>query len=582
MKKLLGIIMVLSFFALPQGEAIAQTLNRADVGVEDTWDLTQLYPNDEAWMAQKDEVAAQFEDILQYKGKLAESPQQLLACLKLSSTLNKEFSRLYGYASLSFDQDTRNAEANGKKQQMQQLGTEFGAKAAFIEPEILAIDKAKIEEFIAAEKDLKVFEFYLNDLQRQKKHRLSEKEEKILAQSGLVTGLSYSAYGIFTNAELPYASVTLSDGSTQKINQSGYGRYRAVKNRDDRIKVFETFFTTLNKFRQTTGTLLDGAVKRDMFYARTRGYESSLHAALDANNIPVEVYHSLIENVDKNIGTFHRYLKLRQRMLKVDTLYYHDMYPSVVGDVDLKYTIDEAKAMTLESLKPLGKEYQAAVKEGFDNRWMDAYPTEGKRSGAYMSPAAFDVHPYVLLNFNGQYNDVSTLAHEFGHAMQTYFSNKTQPYELADYPIFVAEVASTFNEELLIRQELEKIKDDDVRLSLLMSQLDGIKGTVFRQTQFAEFELKMHETAEKGMPLTGDTLTEIYAKIVRKYYGHDQGICIIPDLYTVEWAYIPHFYYNFYVYQYATSYTASIALSEAVLAGEKGAKDHYMEFLSAG
>jgi oligoendopeptidase F len=323
-------------------------------------------------------------------------------------------------------------------------------------------------------------------------------------------------------------------------------------------------------------------VKKDMFYARTRHYESSLASALDRNNIPTAVYLGLIENVNNNLDSFHRYLKLKRRLLGVDTLKYSDIYAPAVKDVDLKYSYEEAKELVLDAMKPLGDDYVRVTNHGFENRWIDVYPTPGKSSGAYSNGAAYDVHPYILLNYNGLYEDVSTLAHELGHTMHSYYANKTQPYPTADYSIFVAEVASTFNEALLIDKMLKEIKDDDVRLSLLMNYLDGLKGTVFRQTQFAEFELRIHEQAERGEPLTGDNLSKLYGDIIRKYYGHDKGVCLIDDLYVVEWAYIPHFYYNFYVYQYSTSFTASTALSEKVLNKEKGAVKKYIEFLSGG
>jgi oligoendopeptidase F len=346
--------------------------------------------------------------------------------------------------------------------------------------------------------------------------------------------------------------------------------------------VFKEFWGAIDDYRQTLGVSLYSSIKKDIFYTRVRGYDSSLHSALDVNNIPVDVYHSLIDNVNKNLDSFHRYLKIKKRMLRVDALKYSDLYAPTVKDVDLQYTIDEAKALVLESCEPLGKAYTDVVEYGFSNRWVDVYPTEGKRSGAYSSGGAFDVHPYILLNFNGKYGDVSTLAHELGHTMHSYLSNKNQPYPLADYSIFVAEVASTLNEALLRDLMMQKIKDDDVRLSLLMEYLDGIKGTVFRQTQFAEFELKIHEIAEKDKPLTADVLTEVYAKILKKYYGHEKGITLIEDHVTVEWAYIPHFFYNFYVFQYATSFTASTALAEKVINKEKGAVENVLTFLSSG
>ncbi|MHC4265990.1 MAG: M3 family oligoendopeptidase, partial [Planctomycetota bacterium] len=350
----------------------------------------------------------------------------------------------------------------------------------------------------------------------------------------------------------------------------------------DREAVFQAFWETFNKFKGTFGTQLYANVKTDMFYARTRNYDSSLHSALDNNNIPIEVYLALIENVHKNLDTFHRYLNLKKRMLGVDQLKYSDVYAPVVKGIDLQYSFDEAKQLVLDSAEPLGTDYTTIVKKAFDDRWIDVYPTPGKRAGAYSNGSVYDVHPYILMNYNGQYDDVSTLTHELGHTMHSYFSNSSQPYPTADYSIFVAEVASTFNEALLIKKMLSEIKDTDTRLSLLMNYLEGARQTVFRQTQFAEFELKIHEMAERGEPLTGDALTKLYGDIIKEYYGHDKGICYIDEKYTVEWAYVPHFYYNFYVFQYSTSFTASTALVEKVFEKEPEAIQRYIEFLSAG
>jgi len=439
-----------------------------------------------------------------------------------------------------------------------------------------------VEKFIGDEPGLKVYEFYLRDLHRKQEHRLSEKEEKILAEAGLLASAPYDIFSILSNADLPYPEVELSDGTKATLSAAGYARHRASEMRADRELVFHEFFEALKSFSRTFGASLAANVKTDLFWTRSRGYNTCLERALDANNIPPAVYTTLIENVGNNLDSFHRYLDIKRRMLGVDTLKYSDMYAPTVKGVDLKYTIDEAYEIVMEALQPLGEDYVNTIKMAAENRWIDVYPTPGKRSGAYSSGNAYDVHPFILLNFNGKYDDVSTLAHELGHTMQSYYSNKTQPFPLADYPIFVAEVASTFNEALLIDYMLKKIKDDDVRLSLLMEYLDGLKGTVFRQTQFAEFELRIHEMMENGEALTDETLTELYGNIVRKYYGHDKGVCVVDDLYAYEWAYIPHFYYNFYVYQYSTSFTASTALSEKVLNREKGAVEKYIEFLSAG
>ncbi len=555
---------------------------RTDVPAAHQWRLEDLYPSGEAWRQAKTALASRLDDILGYKGKLTDSPAQLLSCLALNSEMSKAFGRLHSYAHMKSDQDTRDAAYLAMKQETEQLATEYNTRASFIEPEIVALDQATIEKFVAVEPGLKIYRMYLLDVLRAKPHTLSQQEEKILARAGQMADGPGSVYTVFSNAEMPYPEITLSDGATALLSKSGYALHRASTNRQDREAVFHAFWSAMNQFRQTFGVQLYSHLQTHVFYTRSRNYESCLHRALDRNNIPVEVYHSLIRNVRDNLDTFHRYLQLKQRMLGVATLKYSDLYAPVVQGLDLKYTFDEGRDLFLDALEPLGPEYRRAAEKAFEQRWIDVYPTPGKRSGAYSNGSAYDVHPYILLNFNGQYDDVSTLAHEMGHALHSYYANRSQPFPLADYSTFVAEVASTFNETLLIHKMLREIEDDDVRLSLLMNYLDGIKGTVFRQTQFAEFELRMHEMAERAEPLTGDSFTKLYGDIAREYYGHDKGICRIDELYTVEWAYIPHFYYNFYVYQYSTSFTAATALAEEALAREENVARRYLRFISAG
>jgi len=328
---------------------------------------------------------------------------------------------------------------------------------------------------------------------------------------------------------------------------------------------------------------MNANVQKVAFYAKTRKYASHLEAALDGPNIPVSVYARLIDGINRSLPSFHRYLRLRKRMMGLtDDLRYHDLYAPLVSSVQLKFTPEEAEQKILDSLNPLGSAYTDVVRRSFNERWIDFFPSPGKRSGAYSEGGAYDVHPFMLLNYQGQYNDVSTLAHELGHTMHSYYSNTTQPYALANYPTFVAEVASTFNEALLIERVLQETADVATRLSLLGSYLENIKATVFRQTQFAEFELSVHQTAERGEPITGETLSNIYLDIARKYYGHADGVCVVDDYVRNEWSYIPHFYLGFYVFQYATSFTAAEALSERVLAGDVDARTRYLAFLGSG
>ena len=564
------------------GMSLSQERDRSKIPDPYKWNLQDLYPSDDAWKAEKERLVKGIPAIADYQGTLAKSAGQLLGCLDLVNSLSKDFNRLYSYASMISDEDTRDSKHLAMTQEMSQIGSEFGAKSAFIEPEILKIDRSIVDGFLRSEKTLQVYRHYLDDILRRKAHTGSEGEEKIIADASLMADGPQNIHGIFSNADFPYPEVVLSDGKSVKLDQAAFGLYRTVPNRDDRKKVFAAFFGRLNDYRRTFGTQLSAEVKKNLFYMKARKYESCLQSSLDANNIPVGVYKSLVENVNRNLGTFHRYLNLRKRILGLDTLHYYDLYAPLISSVDLKYNVEESQKNILASLTPLGKDYSTVVEESFKGRWIDFYPNEGKRSGAYSNGSAYDVHPYMLLNYNGKYDDMSTLAHELGHTMQSYLSNKTQPYPTSQYPIFVAEVASTFNEALLIDYMLKTIKDDNVRLSLLGNYLEGIKGTVFRQTQFAEFELRVHEMAEKGEALTGDVLDALYAEITKAYYGHDKGVCVVDDEIKAEWAYIPHFYYNFYVYQYATSFTASTALSEQVLQGDNAATRRYLEFLAAG
>jgi oligoendopeptidase F len=560
----------------------AQTRDRSAVPDAYTWNLTDLYPNDAAWQAAKAAAAKVVPTMAQFKGKLGSSASALADALEMASSIDKAMSRLFVYASLQSDQDTRDAGHLAMQQQMIQLYSGFQAEASFIEPEVLRFPTGTVAKFVAAEPRLKVYRFYLEDIARRAPHTLSEPEETLLARAGVISTTPSDVFNVFSNADFPYPSVTLSDGKTVKLDASTYADLRALPSRADREKVMSTFFGALGKFSGTMGTLMNGEVQKVLFFANARKYESGAEASLDAANIPITVYSRLLDGVNRGLPTFQRYLKLRQRMMGVDKLHYYDLYAPLVGSVTLRYTPEEAQKLVLEAVAPLGAEYTTVVQRAFRDRWIDLFPTTGKQSGAYSNGGAYDVHPYMLINYNGAYTDVSTVAHEMGHTMQSYFSNKTQPYPLAQYPIFVAEVASTFNEALLIDHMLDVIKEPDARLALLGNYLENAKGTVFRQAQFAEFEWKMYELAQKGQPLTGEALAKLYLDITRKYYGHDQGVCVVDDYIAHEWSYIPHFYRDFYVFQYATSFTASVALEAKVKSGDPEARRRYLAFLSAG
>jgi len=560
-----------------------QDRDRAGIGDKYKWNLTDVYPDDSTWRAAKDAIARELPTLRGYQGRLGSSAHVLADALETMSRLDKEIARLSVYSGMLSDQDTRVAGPQGMQQEMQQLTADFKAQIAYVEPELLRVDPAVLDRFLAAAPRLKIYRFYLRDIARRAPHTLSDAEEKILADAIPLAASGHNIYNILTNADFPYPTVTLSDGRTVKVDPSGYAELRTLPNREDRARAMSAFLDTLGAFSRTFGIMMNANVQKIAFYAKTRKYASHLEAALDGPNIPVSVYARLIDGINRSLPSFHRYLRLRKRMMGLtDDLRYHDLYAPLVASVQLKFTPEEAERKILDSLDSLGSEYTDVVRRAFNERWIDFFPTTGKRSGAYSEGGAYDVHPYMLLNYLGQYNDLSTLAHELGHTMHSYYSNTSQPYALANYPTFVAEVASTFNEALLINRVLKGTQDVATRLSLLGSYLENIKATVFRQTQFAEFELRMHETAERGEPITGETLSNVYLEIARKYYGHANGICVVDEDVRHEWSYIPHFYLGFYVFQYATSFTAAEALSEKVLAGDEDARKRFLTFLGSG
>ncbi|MEK6649674.1 MAG: oligoendopeptidase F, partial [Bacteroidota bacterium] len=546
------------------------------------WDLTHLFSSDDAWRAEKQRVVGMFPSLAAFQGSLGASSKRFLECLELYSQLGQRLAKLHARASMASDEDTRNSLYLGMQQEIQQVYADFGSNAAFIEPEILRLGPAAVNAFLDQEKGLEPYRFFVADILRRKEHTGTESEEKIIADAALMASAPQDIYGVFSNADFPYPDVVLSSGATVRMTPAAFSLHRASPVREDRRAVMQTFFRRLHDYRLTFGVQLNAEVKKDLFYRKARRYPSCLEASLDANRIPVAVYHNLIDGVREHLPTFHRYLALRRRILGLDQLRYYDLYAPLLADVPLSYTVEQARAHILASLEPLGDEYRAVARKAFDERWVDLYPTAGKRSGAYSNGSAYDVHPYILMNYNGKYDDMSTLTHELGHTMHSYYSNARQPWIAAQYSIFVAEVASTFNEALLIDHMLRTIDDDAVRLSLLGNELESMKGTVFRQTQFAEFELAIHERAERGEALTGDAFSDIYREIVERAYGHHDGVCVVDDEIRAEWAYIPHFYYTFYVYQYATSYTASVALSERVLAGDAETTRRYLAFLGSG
>ncbi len=545
------------------------------------WNLGDLYANDAAWeaafVAQQQRLAV----LGTFRTNLTTSAKTLADGLDLLYAIDKEVNRLGSYAGKRADENLKDATALGLRQRIELLGTELSQAASFVEPAVLAAGRKTIEGYLAREPRLQVYGHKLDDVLRRAPHTLDAKGEQLLATSGLMADAPSTLYSILTNAELPWPSVTLSDGTTVRLDQSAYTKYRSSPNRADRELVFRTFWGKWAEYQQTLGVALYANLKKDRFYQQARTYPSCLAQALDADNVPEAVYRTLVATTNTNLPTLHRYFQLRGRMLGLTDLRYHDLYPPLVTS-DRAYPIEDGKKLVLEAVAPLGDDYVTTVRQGFAERWMDTYPRQGKRSGAYSSGSAYDVHPYVLMNYNDDYESVSTLAHEWGHTMHSYLANASQPYPRADYAIFVAEVASTFNEGLLLDYVLKHAKSDEEKLFYLGSALEGLRTTFFRQTMFAEYELGIHERAEKGEALTGARLTELYGELLKRYHGHAQGVVTIDDAYTVEWAFIPHFYYNFYVYKYATSIAAASLLVDEVLANKIGARERYLGVLKAG
>ncbi|NVJ97415.1 MAG: oligoendopeptidase F [Alphaproteobacteria bacterium] len=559
----------------------------ANALVQDTsekivWDLTDLYANAEAWEAERKRVLEEMKELEAFKGKLGDSAATLLAASDKVSKIQKAALRLLVYATLNADEDLRDSATQERRTLAQSLFAAMGQATAFIAPELLAVGSEKMEQFIASEPALAKHAFNLRDTMRQEDHTLGEQAEGVLANAGDVLGGPGQIYGLMANASVPWPSITLSNGEEVKLlNQAAYSKYRAVQNREDRKAVFDAFWGTWKQYEAMFGATLATHVKGHVFGAKSRGYENALASAVSGSNIPTDVYRTLVKAANDNLSSMHRYLKLRQRLLGLEDLHYYDIYPEVTA-LDRTFTVDDAKEMTLISLQPFGEKYLNHLKEGFKGDWMHVYPQEGKRPGAYMFGSAYDVHPYVLLNYNGGFEDVSTFSHEWGHAVHTLLSRENQPFENFSYTTFTAELASTTNEVLLQEYMLAKDLPDAERLYYIDRALEGIRGTFFRQTMFAEFELRIHEMQESGEALSGAKMTALYLELLKKYHGHDEGVMNIDDAYGIEWAYIPHFYRNFYVYQYATSISGGTAFAERMLAGDKSATEDYIKVLEAG
>jgi oligoendopeptidase F len=558
---------------------------RSEVPEKYTWKLSDMYPSDDAWRAARDDLKKRIPALAAHRGHLGDSAEALRKALDEAFALDFDLGKLRTYAASHADEDIRATGPRGMRQEAEQLTTELQTAVSFAKPELLAVGPEKVRAFLAADKKLAPYRVFLDDVLRWKPHTLSAGEERLIGEASALQRSGQSIYGVFKDADLPYPTVKFSTGEA-RLDPAAFQLYRASRLREDRDKAFEAFFGALKGFQGTFGAALDAQVRGHLFEKQARGFGSAMELALFRDAIPTSVYRQLLADVRKNLPTLHRYLKLRQRMLGLDQLRYQDLYVPLVDKVDMQFTPEQAMAATLEAVAPLGPEYVAALKKGFESRWTDFLPSTGKRPGAYSTDGVWGLHPFQLLNFNGQYEDLATLAHESGHSMHTWLAMQHQPYATFNYPIFVAEVASTLNENLLVDVMRSKAKDDATRLAILGNYVDSRRQTLFRQTLFAEFELAFHEMAERGEPITGEALTKLYLKITRDYYGHDLGVCRVDDIIGYEWSFVPHFYYDFYVYQYATSMVFSSSLAAAIrqdaAKGKTAARDRYLALLSAG
>jgi oligoendopeptidase F len=552
-------------------------MKREEISQQYKWKMEDLYATNEAWEADFEKLQKGIEELQKFEGTLGESAENLLKMHEMSDELNQIAEKVYVYANQHLHENTGNAYYQGLSGKAQMLIVQMGEASSYIEPELLNIPEEKLKEMLKTS-GLEKYDMYYKRLLRRKEHILSKEMEEMLAGVEEVAEGPKDTFMMFNNADIKFPVITGEDGEPVEITHGKYVKLLESQNREVRKAAFQGLYETYGKFKNTLAATYRANVKQAGFFAKARKYASSLEASLSGSAIPVEVYDSLIESVHAHLPALHEYVKVRKEKLGVDELHMYDLYVPMVGEADKKIPYEEAKEIVLKGLAPLGDDYLALLKKGFDEGWIDVYENEGKRSGAY-SWGAYGTHPYVLLNYQNNLNNVFTLAHEMGHALHSYHSDEAQDYIYAGYKIFVAEVASTCNEALLIRYLLDNSKDDKEKAYLLNYFLEQFRGTLFRQTMFAEFEKQAHAKSEAGEPLTAEVLCDIYYDLNKKYFGDE---IVIDKEIELEWSRIPHFYTPFYVYQYSTGFSAAIAISSKILNGEEGIVEKYKKFLSSG
>ncbi|PAQ14379.1 oligoendopeptidase F [Bacillaceae bacterium SAOS 7] len=564
---------------MTNNQAAKQLPLRSEVLEELTWKLEDIFANDEAWEKEYAEVKELSNKAQSFQGTLGENAEQLYQFFTYQDQLLERMGKVYTYSHMRYDQDTTNAHYQGMDDRAKNLYTQIANALSFATPELLAIDEGKLKAFVDQDEKLQVYKQAIAEINLQRPHVLSAAEESLLAQASEVTSASSNTFGMLNNADLEFPTIKDENGEEVQITHGRFIQFLESDDRRVREEAFKAVYETYGKFKNTFASTLSSQVKKDNFYARVRHYQSARESALSNNHIPETVYDNLVTTINKHLPLLHRYIKLRKKVLGVDELHMYDLYTPLVKDVKMKVSYDEAKEYMVKGLAPLGDEYISVLKQGLDNRWVDVVENKGKRSGAYSS-GAYGTHPYILMNWQDNVNNLFTLAHEFGHSVHSYYTRASQPYVYGNYSIFVAEVASTCNEALLNDYMLKNLDDEKKRLYILNHYLEGFRGTVFRQTMFAEFEHLIHEKAQNGEALTADVLTTAYYELNKKYFGEDM---VVDEEIGLEWARIPHFYYNYYVYQYATGFSAATALSAQILEEGQPAVDRYInEFLKAG
>lgn len=551
---------------------------RADIDNQYKWKLEDIYSDETAWEKDYSFLAENLKRFDQFAGHLGESAEQLAACLKLRDSLQLIADNLGVWSSLKLDEDNRDSRAQERTDRISSLGSQLGGATAFIEPEILATAPETIASFVKSSPEVAAYQFYLADLQRTKAHILSSKEEAILATSRQATRAAGRIFGMIDDADITYGTIKDETGQEVVLSKERYYGYRTSSDRRVRQDAFNAFYKSYVPYLNTLGSTLGASVKSDLFYAKVRDYPTCLAMSLDRFNIPVDVYHALIDAANANLAPLHKWASLRKRMLKLDTLHVWDLYAPLGLDRDQRYTYEDAVEMVVQGLEPLGKTYQTDLQKAFASGWADVYETEGKGGGAYQT-GTYSSHPYVLLNYTGTLEWVFTVAHEMGHAMNEFYINKREPYQYCGQSLFTAEVASTCNEAVLLKFMLAKAKTREEKLTLLNYYIDQIIQTFFRQIMLAEFELVIHERVESGGALSADFFRESIGTIFQKYWGPE---LVLDSLYELDGLRIPHFYGQYYVYQYATCYAAAQKLSDRLVKKEKGSQDMYMKFLSTG